>query len=475
MTLNLTSLSKALVFAELTEENACELCRCYKNGRYHISDYSIGIKTMWEEVLHPSFAIVHGCLLVKTVIDGRVAFDFPLPVEEGADLESALRALNLYCREHFLPFTLLNVPKEEIAAVTALFPRCRIDYRREFSDYLYDTASLTALAGRGYASVRNHIKRFLTRCPDAVFTAFTADDADRIRRFLERFASTAAKKGKGAVSELSFALGMVGHVGSSCFACGGYVLDGEILSFCLAERCGDMLINHVEKALTEFEGIYPATVHAFLTRFGAETPFYNREDDAAERGLRMSKLQYRPTAVVHKYRILIQNELSMLEVPPTLSSERLTYSSITPEDIDDYNRLCLDLERNRYWGYDYRDDCPHPDSEYFYRDQEKDFSSRTLLSLAIRLDGRMIGEAVLHNFDCEGTAEAGIRLLPEYDGCGYGREALRTLIDYGLYSLGLDAVRAKCHRENRASASMLGAVMRRDGEDEECFYYRSTF
>lgn len=475
MTLNSISLSKPLTFTELTEDNACELCRCYKNSPYRISDYSIGIKTMWESVLHPAFVIEHCCLLVKTVIEGKTAFDYPLPLDRTADVDAALLSLNDYCRDRYLPFVLQNVPKEELPRVTSLFPRTEITYSRQYSDYLYDTSSLTQMTGRSYAAVRNHIKRFHTRCPDAVFTAFTKNDRNDILRFLDRFASGAEGKGESAMTELAFARGMIEHVGGSCYACGGFVLDGEILSFCLAERCGDMLINHVEKALTEFEGIYPATVQAFLAHFGADTPYYNREDDAASRGLRMSKLQYRPASIIHKYQIHVRNELSQLSTPPTLFSERLSYSAITPKDIPSYHSLCLDLERNRYWGYDYRCDCEHPEEDYFYHDQKADFENRQLLSLAIRLNGQFIGEGVLHNFDARGSAEVGIRLLPQYDGCGYGREALRTLIHYGLYTLGLDAVHAKCYRENRASASMLGAVMRYEHEDETYFHYRSTF
>lgn len=473
--MNSISLSNTLVFEELNDSNLCDLCRCYKSSPYLISDYSFGIKRMWQKVLNPSFTLAHGCLIVKCHIRGETFFDYPLPVKEDADVTSALTALNEYCRENFLAFRLQNVPETEIERVLSFYKRCEISYRREYSDYLYETDALCSMAGRAYASIRNHIKRFYARYPGAVFTAFGREDIPRIRQFLRRFTQTFSKGSDSAKTELGLAEAMISHVGSSCFACGGFVLDGEILSFCLSERCGETLVNHVEKALPEFEGIYPATVQAFLQDFGGNARYCNREDDAAERGLRMSKLQYRPCRILHKYSIHIKNELSQIDTVPSLVSERLTYDAIGKTDIDAYNKLCLDDERNRYWGYDYRQDCENPDREYFFCDQKKDFDHRMSLSFAIRYEGAMIGEIVLHNFDGNGSAEIGIRLLPSREGMGYGREALRTVIAYALYRLGLDRVTAKCYQENRPSSHMLSSVMRLDHTDETFEHYVSTF
>ena len=97
------------------------------------------------------------------------------------------------------------------------------------------------------------------------------------------------------------------------------------------------------------------------------------------------------------------------------------------------------------------------------------------MTLAIRLEGALIGEVILHNFDFRGSAEIGIRILPEYGCRGYGREALRTVLSYALYTIGLDAVHAKCHKENAPSFNLLSAVMRRNGEDNSYYHFIATF
>ena len=431
---------------------------------------------MWDDLLHTEYTVANGCLIVRGTVMGRSVFDFPMPIAEEHDVGEALEAMAAYCRRHFLPFEIINVPGELVSTITGRFPHCDVSYRRSHSDYLYETAELAAMAGRGYAGQRNHIKKFYASYPGAVFRRFEEWDIPAIKRFLRRFASGFAKNSaRGARSELERAERMIARVGSDCFACGGFEMDGEILSFCLAEICGDMLIDHIEKALSEFEGIYPATVQAFLREFGGGIRYFNREDDASDRGLRMSKLQYRPCEIVHKYSVKVWNELSPIERIPELESERLTYDAVRLDDLDAYNRLCLDDERNRFWGYDYRVDCPDPDRDYFYLDQKKDFSTRSTMTFAIRLDGDLIGEVILHNFDFRGNAEIGIRILPEFCGNGYGREALKTIASYALYTIGLDALHAKCHKENLSSFNLLSAVMRRCGEDDTYHHFVATF
>ncbi len=464
-----------LTFESLNDGNACQLCHYYKNSSYLISDYSIGIKRMWKDLLHPAFTVAHGCLLVRCTVMGRTVFEYPMPVEENAEIAAALEALSAHCRESFLPFEIIHVPKTGVSLITDRFPHCDVTYRRNESDYLYKTDALASMVGRAYAGHRNHIKKFHASYPGAVFRRFEEGDIPAIKRFLHRFASGFDSTPRGARSELERAERMIARVGSRCFACGGFEMDGEILSFCLSEVCGDMLIDHIEKALPEFEGIYPATVQAFLNEFGNGIRYFNREDDASDRGLRMSKLQYRPCEIVHKYTVRVRNELSHLECLPELASERLTYDAIRPEDCDAYNHLCLDEERNRYWGYDYRCDCATPDTMYFYKDQRKDFASRITMTFAVRLAGDFLGEVILYNFDYKGAAEIGIRLLPEYEGNGYGREALRTVISYGLYRLGLDTIHAKCYKENKPSYNLLSAIMRANGEDDAYYRFIATF
>ena len=134
-------------------------------------------------------------------------------------------------------------------------------------------------------------------------------------------------------------------------------LDGRLLSVAMAERCGDTLQIHIEKALYGYEGVYPATVQAFAQEFAVDgVRWLNREDDAGDKGLRTSKLQYLPDHLGAKLRFDVLNELVNITEIPTLTTARLTLDALTDADKTAYAALCLDDDRNRWWGYDFRKD-----------------------------------------------------------------------------------------------------------------------
>ena len=95
---------------------------------------------------------------------------------------------------------------------------------------------------------------------------------------------------------------------------------------------------------------------------------------------------------------------------PHLTTPRLTLNALTPADCGDYAALCRDTRRNRWWGYDYREEQPHPPEEWFLQASEEDYAAGRELGLAVRLRGRCIGEVVFTHFDGRGTAELGCRI-----------------------------------------------------------------
>lgn len=166
----------------------------------------------------------------------------------------------------------------------------------------------------------------------------------------------------------------------------------------------------------------------------------------------------------------------MLRRVPTLKTERLTLTALRPGDREAYNALCLDDDRNRWWGYDYRTglgDAPLTE-DYFLDAAKADFAARRAVNFAVRLKGKLIGEVVLYRPDFRGGFEQGCRIAPAYAGHGYGTEAFAAAADWALYHLGLARVVAKCFKENAASHKMLASCMRPSGEDETYFYFEKT-
>ena len=463
-------------FKPVTKRDGSKLRKYYQNCNYGLCEYSVGIKLMWRSTLHPSWAEIAGCLVIRNHIGGQTVFDYPVPGPEG-DEDEALTAIEAYCLERGLPPVISVVPECKAAHLLARYPYVRVSSIRTWRDYVYYRQDLQLFSGRRYSGQRNHIKKFRTQWPEAVFRRLTKEDGALIERFWRDYEAEFPKGGNAkARDELALAQKMLRMVDRSWFIAGG-ILNGEkLIALSLAEKCGETLIIHIEKALYSYTGVYPTLVQAFADAFGGDSQWVNREDDAADRGLRTSKLQYGPAKLAHKYRFEPQNELlSHVQKIPELRTERLTLSALTEGDIPAYNALVLDGERNRWWGYDDVAGLGGPVEERsFYDVADRDFRNRLAVNFAIRLDGELIGEAVLYRFDYQGGAELGCRIDRKYDGHGYGTEAFAAVADWALYKVHLERVEAKCFKENEASYKMLSSCMRRKGEDETYYYFEKV-
>ena len=462
-----------LQFKPVTKQDAAKLRKYYKTCDYGLCEYSLGTKLMWRPALHPAWAEAAGCLLIRNMSDGRWVFDYPVP-GPGGDEDAALTAIETYCLEQGRPPVISVVPEQKAARLLARYPYVRVSDIRTWRDYVYYREDLQYFSGRRYSGQRNHIKKFRAQWPDAEVRALTAADAPAVEQFWRDYEAEFPKGGNvKARDELNLAKKMLKMAGKNWFTAGG-MFDGEkLIALSLSERCGDTLIIHIEKALYSYTGIYPAFVQAFAAVFGEDCQWINREDDAADRGLRTSKLQYGPAKLAPKYCFEPMNELMrhITEVPE-LKTERLTLTSLMGKDIPAYNTLVLDQERNRWWGYDDIGGLNGPMEEMsFFNVAQRDFANRLAVNFAVRLDGDFIGEAVLYNFDCRGGAELGCRIDRAYAGNGYGTEAFVAVAEWGLYKLHLGCVKAKCFKENQASYKMLSSCMRRSGEDETFFYF----
>jgi RimJ/RimL family protein N-acetyltransferase len=461
-------------YRPVTQQDIATLRQYYENNEYRLCEYSAGTKLMWRNSLHPAIAEAAGCLIAWNRIGTESVFDYPVPGAEG-DVEAALDAIEADCMERGIDLVFSVIPEEKLASLLRRYPYAKISNVRTWQDYLYLTEDIQNFAGRRYAGQRNHIKKFYAAHPDAAFRPLTGDDAAIVSDFWADYSAEFTKQDDPkAVTELEDAGEMLKLIGAPWLRCGGMFDGGKLISLAIAEKCGDTMIIHIEKALYSYSGVYPATVQAFAKQFGGDVTYLNREDDAADRGLRTSKLQYGPTRLLAKYSLEAQTELeNHVREIPTLTTERLTLSALTEADLPEYNALVLDKERNRWWGYDDVAGLKEPMAEdSFLKVAREDFRRGMAANFAVRLDGKLIGEAVLYNFNYRGGAELGCRIAQAYAGQGYGTEAFNAVAEWGLYRVHLFYVTAKCFKENESSRRMLSSCMRPDGEDETYWYFR---
>ena len=462
-----------MIFTELTKEFLTALRPYYARCAYRLCEYSVGVKFMWRDYLHPAWAETAGCLVVKNTIQGTVQFDYPIAGEEG-DEEAALREIESWCADHGVRPVISVVPREKASEMLLRYPRLELINQRPWQDYLYRAKNLAEFAGRKYSGQRNHIRKFFEAFPNAEFTELKPGD-ERLLRFWKEYEAEFQKDSAMARMELAQAETMFSMLDTGFFRAGALADGDRLLAVSLAEKCGETLVIHIEKALYSCPGAYPTMVQAFAQHFGGDCRLINREDDARDKGLRTSKLQYGPADMGEKFHFSVGTELDGLDQIPIIETPRLTLTALMEADKGTYNALCLDDERNRWWGYDYRDDLMGELTEDYFLDVTRhDFGIRQAVNWAVRLNDECIGEVVLYHPDFRGGFELGCRIMPKYDGHGYGTEAFAAAADWALYSLGLHKVIAKCFKENKASYKMLSSCMRPNGEDDKFYYFVKT-
>lgn len=466
--------SRVLQFQSPREFGLARLAEYYRRCEFDICEYTLGIKLMCEELYHYAFAEAYGCLICRDEYAGKIYFDYPITGGEGADVDAAIGEIERYCLEADEPLRWTTLPPEVLGTLLARYDGARVYQTYYCTDYLYRVEDLRDYEGKKYAGQRNHVRRFHRACPTAIFRPLTPADRPLLDRFFARFYESFPRKDEESVQEMRASAELLALPNRDLFRCGCMELDGEIIGVAVGEKCGDVLVEHVEKALAaDYEGVYPAMLSAFVRLFGADCRMVNREDDAMERGLRNSKMQYHPARLAQKFDVDVENILYLIDEIPTLRTDRLILDAITEADAESYGALCLDDGHNRYWGYDYREDLDGQTANgtYFCRVAQQDFSSRRAINFAVRQNGAFIGEVVLYRFDNRGSAEIGFRILPAYTRRGYAREAAAAVLDWALYTLGMTSVRAKCFAQNESSQRVLSSLMRQTHADDGMLYF----
>ena len=175
-----------LEFKPVTKQEAPRLRRYYQTCEFGLCEYSVGTKLMWKAALHPAWAEIAGCLVVRNEIDGQVVFDYPVPGPEG-DEDAALEAIENDCLERGIPPVISVVPECRAAKLLGRYPYVRVSDVRTWRDYVYYREDLQFFAGRRYSGQRNHINKFRSKWPDAQFRPLTAADAPVIEQFWQDY------------------------------------------------------------------------------------------------------------------------------------------------------------------------------------------------------------------------------------------------------------------------------------------------
>lgn len=287
----------------------------YLNGyEYRTSGLSFTSLYMWRDINQFSWEIVGDYMCLSGVShleleEGiELPFMFPPLTRTGGYDSKSLRETILKCKEMFedkgYPFSLRLVPVHMLDIIKEACPEINFEDDRPNYDYIYRVQDLVELKGRAYHSKKNHLNYF-KKTYQYQYAELTSDMADEVMKFISDFnrkkeipphEMELLVMEEEAMEDVFRNLEKVGYIG------GAILIEGNIEAVAVGGMLGsDTVTEHVEKANTDFRGLYQLMLNEFCRHVSSRAEYLNREEDMDIENLRKSKLSYKPVELLEKY------------------------------------------------------------------------------------------------------------------------------------------------------------------------------
>ena len=437
-----------------------------------LADETLGTRAIWGQYSTTEYAIFNNTLLLKeTFIKGGTYFRFPI----GEDVNGALLELENYTIENYFPLRFVGVSDEYVKYLQDRYLQVTSAFNRDYSDYIYNAQNFLGYKGKALSGQRNHLNKFKKLYPNYTTEILTEDNIEIAKGFLKEMQKSAENKSGTAKDEYKTIFNFMDNM----FKLKNFGLmlkvDEKVIGLAVGEIVGDTLYEHIEKADKSFNGAYPTLASLFASTFVTEKVLYiNREDDSGDLGLRTSKTQYKPLEIRNKNVVNVKTLFDKIPNDFQIETERLTLSPIKECDKVEYAMLNLDEKLNKFWGYDYREDLgENPTVDDFYNFQNFMKERKEEFPVAVKLNGKMVGELPLHHFDYNGGIEIGFRFFSDCQGKGYAFESANALINFVKEKTDAKYIKSRCNKQNLPSKKLitkLGLTIIK--EDDTHYYFR---
>ena len=286
-----------LEFKKLTMEDIDIVRPFFVFTRSNNCDNTVGGSVMWAD-----FFDTHYCIIDKTVIFKVRFFEkgecFTVPL--GENVNNALKKICEYCKENNITMQFIAVTDRDLACLEMKFDVEKI-VLPDWADYIYNAPDLIELSGRKFHGQKNHINYFKKNYPNYFFEEINENNIQAVKEFLIEFSKHESKESIIFDEELKKTKEVLDNNDKYVFFGVMLRVNGEICAFSMGEIVRNTLFAHIEKADKTKRGAYPMIMNEFAKRYGTNVKYINREENAGDKGLESSKLQYHPCTILNKY------------------------------------------------------------------------------------------------------------------------------------------------------------------------------
>jgi hypothetical protein len=264
------------------------------------SEYLFSSLVSWAHYTPVSFLLKDDDLILMHLKDGAPQFRPPI----GERSAQVLRQVFDLAKADGGSPPVVAIDSKTKDWILSLFPNIKLSADRDFFDYVYLAKTLSELPGKPYLTLRNHLNSFRRKYEYSV-EPISSGNMEDARTFLTRWclwrdcsSSPMLEAERVAVlycmehfSELGLS-GIVLRIGNEIQALSVY----EALN-------SETAVIVFEKAMPEFDGIYPAIGNEAARILAKDFKFINRESDLGIAGLRTAKQRLHPDHMEELYYI----------------------------------------------------------------------------------------------------------------------------------------------------------------------------
>jgi hypothetical protein len=295
----------------LSSSDREEYERLYRASGTRISDMCFLSRYAWGEAFSYRKALYRGtfCLLSDGGCFTEPHLTMPLGAIGRDGLAAVLDAAAPWFAARGAPLKAMYID-EPLLPLFQDLPgyRARLWHEDDYSDYVYDAASMRSLAGGTLHGQRNHVARFLRENPGWEYRPVAAADREDCLRIV---ADWCRERGLDCNDHLQSDYIPVRRVFDAfdVLPVHGGVLraGGRTVAFSLGSKGNaDTAVIHFEKAVGGVRGAYAA-----ISRFTVEGSFpeaclVNREEDMGNEGIRTAKIAYGPREKLKKFNAILE-------------------------------------------------------------------------------------------------------------------------------------------------------------------------
>ena len=266
-------------------------------------EYSFANNMAWRRLGDSQIAFYNDFYICCSFRSDEGIPRFFLPSGDGS-YKDVIAAMKEYAYSLGKPLRVAGITEPSLKMLNELFPdEFTVDTDEGDWDYIYNSADLIELSGRKYHSKRNHLSRFKEL--GAEFSLMTEKVFDECIIFSAMEYNSRAEEHDHSFIAEQYAINTYFNYFHELGLTGGVIrIGGKVAAFTIGDRLNyDTFCVHIEKADTQYNGIYAGINNSFAKAAAYGYKYINREEDLGLEGLRKSKQSYHPAFLLKKYTV----------------------------------------------------------------------------------------------------------------------------------------------------------------------------